>query len=186
MKTTFVLALAYVLTAAAGCAVQRAETARKAQIDMIGLPKEKVLACIQELRWKKSWRRRRHRTRLSGGQSFLDPGDPVSRTECPANGFQRHCLLRSNGRLSWRRPGRRSLQQSLDVVGALVLLSLWGNKMSRLRDAGTGALRSVQRGKQKTRPAGAGRGGAYESIPRLRQRLSPIRTVREFAIVECR
>jgi hypothetical protein len=29
-----------------GCAVQRAETARTAKVEMVGLPKEKVLACM--------------------------------------------------------------------------------------------------------------------------------------------
>jgi hypothetical protein len=39
--------IAFIAAAAlAGCAVQRAETARKAQVDMIGLAKERVLACM--------------------------------------------------------------------------------------------------------------------------------------------
>jgi hypothetical protein len=46
MKSQVVVAAMLVVFSLAGCAVQRAETARKAKVDMVGLPKERVLACM--------------------------------------------------------------------------------------------------------------------------------------------
>jgi hypothetical protein len=46
MKTIVAVIGATTLVLLAGCAVQRAETARNAQVQMIGLPKERVLACM--------------------------------------------------------------------------------------------------------------------------------------------